>query len=230
MNWVVTRYGKHACFRGSERKDMDSVTESLMEKNMSDVFPTVIGLDPGGTTGWSVMCVHPLSLVDNALSVLDNITYWQQGEFTGTEWSHVQEIETLVDVWQNASIVIEDFILQQFNQSRDLLSPVRLTAAIEYELWKDSRHSFRQTPAAAKTTCTDERLRQWGYYKSAGGEGHARDATRHALLFLRRAKDTTIRGAALRHAAWPAMFNAKGEFIPTGDGKEEDGSPARREG
>lgn len=188
------------------------------------MFPTVVSLDPGGTTGWCVLCVHPLALVDPDLRVLDNVTYWRSGQYDGIEWEHVREIENLAAAWEGGAVVVEDFVLRRLSPARELLSPVRLTAALEYVLWREKRLVFRQSASDAKTICTDERLKDWGFYRREGGEEHARDATRHGLLFLRRASTLDRRGARLRRAAWPRLYDEKGAYAPeppTPNGQEE---------
>lgn len=42
--------------------------------------PTLNTFDPGGTTGYSVMAVHPEALVDPEVKILQNIQWWTHGE------------------------------------------------------------------------------------------------------------------------------------------------------
>lgn len=179
---------------------------------------TVVALDPGGTTGWSVMTVHPESLSDPEVSILDNILYWTHGQTdcgstkgnlgkeehrgisTSGEAAGVAELVGLVRNWPGSAVVVEDFIVRQYNQSRDFLSPVRITAALSQWLWQQQREYFVQQPAYAKTTATDERLKSWGLYSSLGGLNHARDADRHAITFLRKcSQDEKFRAKAFPH-------------------------------
>lgn len=177
---------------------------------------TVVAIDPGGTSGWSVMCVEADALVDPDVSILRSISHRASGQVAGgNEDLHARELVDLIAAWPLAAVVIEDFQLRTFKQSRELLSPVRLTAKIDYAIWwgmqdcePPERRAFRQTPALAKNTATDERLKQWRLYIREGGLEHARDADRHAITFLRRAKDK----AKLRHAAWPHMFDEDGDL------------------
>jgi hypothetical protein len=116
---------------------------------------TVIAVDPGGTTGWSLISVHPGCLVEADAPVLDNIQLHQHGQVdcgsrrgnlattlhpdisTDGEFSGVYDVAKLCEQWPSAAVVIEDFHLRQFRKDRDLLSPVRITAALEYLIWKD---------------------------------------------------------------------------------------------
>jgi hypothetical protein len=190
--------------------------------------PTVIGIDPGGTTGWSVMVVHPEALVDRDVPVLGNIEYHGNGQITSipTNGKAVKALELsiaerlavrslIADVlirWPGSALVIEDFLLRKRTMDRELLSPVRLTAILEWEVENLDLHMHlvRQQPSQAKGVATDERLRQWGLYKRAGGMQHARDADRHAITFLRTAKQ---RGS-VRGAAWPHLYTPSGDLRP----------------
>lgn len=168
--------------------------------NQEDEF-TVIAIDPGGTTGWAKMSMDRNVLLDSKADLSARNIDWTKGQVdcgsrrgelqdngisTG-EFLGVQDITRLLRENPTAAVVIEDFTLRQFRQDRDLLSPVRITAAIGYSLWLDGREYFTQTPADAKRVCTDTALRQWGLY-DGDNMVHARDATRHAVLMLRKIK------------------------------------------
>jgi len=187
----------------------------------------VIALDPGGTTGWSTISVVPEVLqVDNAL-ILDNIIDHQHGQVdcgshrgnldstlhpgisTHGEFSGVYDIAKFIRAWPSAAVLIENFTLRQLRMDPDLLSPVRVTAAIGQKIWETGRDYHVQSPSDAKNVCTDDRLKDWGLYDSADGMRHARDADRHAILFLRRCKSNE----KLRAAAWPHLFGSEGAYM-----------------
>lgn len=189
--------------------------------------PTVISVDPGGTTGWSVMVVHPEALVDPEVPILSNIDHWANGQI-GAMPEHAKPnvgelsfeerrcVRTLMrDVlgrWPGAALVIEDFILRKKSMDRELLSAVRLTAALEMMVEEGDLQMtmHRQAPSTAKTVATDERLKKWGLYNRAGGQQHARDGDRHSITFLRTAKTS----GALRGRAWPHLYTQSGELKP----------------
>jgi hypothetical protein len=80
-------------------------------------------------------------------------------------------------------IVIEDFILRERTSSRDLLSPVRLTAQLVLLAQQErKRMRLHFSPPAGKSVVSDERLKRWGLYTT---KPHARDALRHLVLTLR---------------------------------------------
>lgn len=175
--------------------------------------PTLVAFDPGGTTGWAVFSVHPLSLVDAEYPILENVLHWSQGQISlgaDGEAGMIHEMAWTCASWAGAAVVAEDFILESARKNREMLSPVRLNAGLEYALWLQDRKLLIQS-RDIKATVTDERLKAWGYYRREGGEEHARDATRHALAFLRKAKGPTKEARAKRAEAWPDIFWENGD-------------------
>lgn len=151
----------------------------------------VVSFDPGGTTGWAVFCVQFDAMRNIEGKILNRIPYWNAGEFTGDENKQVDEMLGLVQAWDDAKIVMEDFVLRKFSMLRDLLAPVRVISAFTYGLHavSDSRQIILQQPSLAMTTITDDRLRRLGYWTPLSGQPHARDAVRHSITWLRRAKE-----------------------------------------
>ena len=174
----------------------------------------ILAFDPGGTTGWSLLVLpRKINGKDVFSFNLDTILHtltWEHGELvtTGDEDGAAYQMAKMCNAWPNAAIVVEDFILrsERKEKSRDLLSPVRLTAKLETYLWKGNRKPLLQTPAQAKTTVTDERLALWGVKVDDGLPDHARDADRHAVLFLRRCIGP--QGVAVKRAAWPHLYGS----------------------
>lgn len=184
--------------------------------------PTIVSIDPGGTTGYSVMSVHPLSLVDGDVSILENVGHWSHGQIVGDENSQAAEVLGLIDAWPGCCVLIEDFILRVSSGDRDVLSPVRITAKIEFGLFLagDVPH-FRQMPSEAKSVATDDRLKSWGFYQREGGLEHARDADRHSLSWLRKCKQYEW----MRRQCWPYLYGPGAEFFngpKTSDDEEEE--------
>lgn len=179
----------------------------LKPKDPDGEFAVIVGVDPGVTTGVSVLILDlsdGLPRPDDA----DKIKTWthqlsyggsgNKGDLVeGNGWEEQDIAESigllvfdLKTVYENVYLVIEDFIIRKFLSSRDFLSPVRITSGILQDvrtrgtLPKDQ--IFFQSPSEAKGVCTDERLDRWGYTIKTQKDRHARDATRHAVLFLRR--------------------------------------------
>ncbi len=175
----------------SNRKNRHAEEPCLLE--------TVLAVDPGGTTGWAVFAFDPKVFVQPETKILENIAFWSCGQFSGRENDQVDGLIGIAEAWPDASVVVEDFLLRQFNMGRELLAPVRITAAFSYALRStgtegsrrgrgEGRKFYLQQPALAKSTITDARLRASGFYSPTIGTEHARDAVRHALTYARRKK------------------------------------------
>lgn len=155
--------------------------------------PTVVWYDPGGTSGWAVFTVHPESLTDPEIRVLDNVLYHGCGEFYGDEYKQVDQMLELADAWPGAALGTEKFVMYDRSRGRkddNLMSLVRLNAVLAYELKRHGRDRrlFRQPAGLAMDGMDDSRLKLCGYYNCSVGSAHARDADRHALMFLRSLK------------------------------------------
>lgn len=190
---------------------------------------TVVGVDPGGTTGLSIMKIKHSDLVDPNKPLHSAVFGWMHGQIDcGSQSGNAAESATAMGglgvsetgeaagvaiiehiIRQAAvsptAVVIEDFIPREFNQTRDFLSPVRITARLDQLLWElRATTQHRQQPSEAKTTCTDDRLQKWGFLTGGHADRHARDADRHALLFLRKLR---ARGSKLKDA-YPIVAEA----------------------
>lgn len=170
----------------------------------ADQMYHVIAFDPGGTTGWAQMCFWD-ECFEPGEKMLAWLHSWSCGQFTGNEDDQVDQMIELVEGWpSHTDIVVEDFILRAYRRGRELLSPVRVTAAFKHELrWmgrpkrgrgreggkENPREPILQQPSLAMTCITDERLKQMGMYPATAGLPHARDAVRHCLTWARRRKE-----------------------------------------
>ena len=190
----------------------------------TDLRPTIIALDPGETTGWSLIRVD-LKVLSDRLDLSNNIVLHQHGQIdcgktqgaldvmdksdpglnADGEARGVERILYLIDQNPDAAIIVEDFIvnMRKLTKARHGLSPVRITARLEQELWHRNRYILRQSVSDAKGSMNDERLKEFDRYQRTGGLNHARDADRHAMLFLRKCQTN----AQLRHLAWPQTFD-----------------------
>ena len=198
----------------------------LKESEITYGEAAIIAIDPGGTTGWSLITVHPEALIEPQADIFDNIFIHQHGQVdcgmhrgnldsslhdgisTEGEFSGVYDLVEFIKVWPSAAVVIEDFTLRQMRMDRELLSPVRITSAIGYAMWLDGRDYHVQSPSDAKRHCSDDRLREWRMYDHSSGLRHARDADRHAILFLRKAKMKKD----FRALAWPHLYGKRGAY------------------
>jgi len=161
----------------------------------------VFGIDPGGTTGWCRLAIPRDCLFGNKASVWGKapsaILEWEYGEISGPDEDQALEIARIVfstqgmDYKVGPAVIVEDFTVQINNPTtdRELLSPVRIGSMlcmIRRLRKMGDAHVVFQDRGIAKSTATDDRLKEWGYY--VPGPDHIRDATRHAIVALRRAR------------------------------------------
>lgn len=208
--------GKFACF--------DDDPEDLA---------VAVAFDPGGTTGYCVMGVRPAVLLKGT-GLSDALGYIDYGQIdcgtrhgqTGVgmqrghdglniagEYAGIVQMMNIIEAFDNIAVVVEDFVLdvRKANMGRDLLTPVRIIAGLstlmQYSFGKEALDwVFVQNRSLAKTTCTDDRLKNWGLYDRDSGP-HARDATRHVFYFLRTCCGSSSDAALRRYLAWPHLFD-----------------------
>lgn len=94
-------------------------------------------------------------------------------------WSQEREGDVFV-------MVSEGFGLRLMSMDPALLAPERINSILVDRLVQSESETplFFQLPSEAMTTVTDARLLRWAMYDPGSGV-HARDADRHAILFLR---------------------------------------------
>lgn len=180
------------------------------EKDLPTSSLPIFAVDPGGTTGWSLL-VLPESLNGTSIfkfnqeTILANKLNWWHGQINCYDIDlGIYQLLKIIKKWPSAAVVMESFNIRQMAVD---LSPVKISATIRYELWLKNQEMFEQSPGQAKTTATDDRLRTWGAYTSEGGLQHARDADRHAILFMRRCM--TKGGNNIQQRAWPHIYEGK---------------------
>lgn len=205
--------------------------------NLNDLA-IVIAFDPGGTTGYCVLGVHPNDLMTtaplhNALLHIDygeidcgtrhgqtgvGMTRGHDGMNMPGEYDGIVRMINIVEQYDPCVIVFEDFVLdvRKANMGRELLTPVRIIAGfstlLQYSFGdKALRSVFIQNRSLAKTTCTDDRLKNWDLYDRNSGP-HARDALRHAYYFLRDRRGDNLDAGFKRHIAWPDLFDDPDDY------------------
>lgn len=135
------------------------------------------GLAERGPMGLSVSDSRHVSMIEDQIETLYyDFVYTPDEEGEAEGW----EADKFV-------LVIEHFKLRMMSMDDNLLAPVRVEDRLLDRLWtRDSATPvFFQSPSDAMTTVTDNRLKSWCMYDAHSGP-HARDADRHAILFLRR--------------------------------------------
>lgn len=174
----------------------------------TDSLP-ILGIDPGGVTGWSLLILRrkyadtDILEEGNQKLALNTKIKWWHGEIDCRKSNSIgfATLRKVLEDWPSAAIVAESFFIRQ--RAVDL-APVKFLALLDDYAWQNRRKVFYQQASQAKTTATDDRLRQWNCYTAEGGLGHARDADRHVLLFMRRCFGA--QGKWLREQAWPHIY------------------------
>ena len=172
----------------------------------NDGFPIVIiGVDPGVTTGIAVAALQgkEVGSLNEAYVEMWQLSYGFSGNgFDIIKSASAEEgeakvaaeiaqlVRTAVLHGSRVVLVIEDFVVRRFDSSREFLSPVRITARIQQELFNDTICQgvtvAMQSPSDAKQTCTDERMKKWGIQPKTHKDRHGLDAARHCVLFIRK--------------------------------------------
>lgn len=143
-------------------------------------LPSIMTLDPGGTTGWSWFNPE------------DNVVLC--GQISG---SHHEELYRFLSTRFGSNthffhadgkqIVYESFQFRQFrgfDKSKVELDSVEYIGVIKLYSQMTGIPLHPQTASLAKNFVHDEKLRLLGWYKLTSGLVHARDALRHLLYYL----------------------------------------------
>ena len=170
-----------------------------------EVDTVIIGVDPGVTTGVSVVAYNsqdfPASPSEVPFWGSSQKSYGGSGNASDIVGGTMVEQRIARDIANIALrlvdrpdvriiFAIEDFIIRKVNSSRDFLAPVRITSGILQEITGERFKSRNievsiQSPSDAKTVCKDERMDAWGFTIRTQKDRHSRDADRHSVLCLR---------------------------------------------
>lgn len=177
----------------------------VIQMSMESAPLAIIGVDPGVTTGVAIATLQRkeiCSLADvfvemgqlsygfsgNGFDIIESASA-EEGE-AKVAAEIAQLVRTAVLHGSRVVLVIEDFVVRRFDSSREFLSPVRITARIQQELFNDTICQgvtvAMQSPSDAKQTCTDERMKKWGIQPKTHKDRHGLDAARHCVLFIRK--------------------------------------------
>lgn len=155
-------------------------------------YLVVVWADPGVTTGWSLHRVPGKLLLAHGQVGSMNAVRWSTGQFSASNTSESvdQYLGLCRAVYERVCgeedvfvIGSERFTLMMQSTDAALLEPVRFNAVLEDRL-RGTGQRVEYQGASDKDVITDQRLMLWDAYKP--GAGHARDAQRHGLLYLRR--------------------------------------------
>lgn len=177
----------------------------VIQMSMESAPLAIIGVDPGGTTGVAIATLQrkEIGSLTDVFVEMGQLSYGFSGNgFDIIESASAEEgeakvaaeiaqlVRTAVLHGSRVVLVIEDFVVRRFDSSREFLSPVRITARIQQELFNDTICQgvtvAMQSPSDAKQTCTDERMKKWGIQPKTHKDRHGLDAARHCVLFIRK--------------------------------------------
>lgn len=130
----------------------------------------ILGLDPGGTTGYAYVNYTP-----GSTQLID------AGQFPST----FSSLDHLFGEYIPDIVVIESYKLYPWKakeQAWSGLQTPRYIGAIEYVLWKLEHWIAFQSAGQGKSFASNDKLREWGLYQT--GEVHANDAVRHVCQYL----------------------------------------------
>lgn len=171
---------------------------------------TVIGIDPGETTGWAKITIPRDSMFGDAPGAIID---FKHGELTGPETAQAQTFCRIAKRYIWPAIALEDFIHRTDVTSREVLAPVRVGAKIHFCIETGMAGSVVgvewQLPALAFETMPDHRLKKAGLW--VAGSAHIRDAARHAMTLIRRAKADPKLAARIFH--WPGDGDLEGHHL-----------------
>lgn len=177
----------------------------VIQMSMESAPLAIIGVDPGVTTGVAIATLQrkEIGSLTDVFVEMGQLSYGFSGNgFDIIESASAEEgeakvaaeiaqlVRTAVLHGSRVVLVIEDFVVRRFDSSREFLSPVRITARIQQELFNDTVCQgvtvAMQSPSDAKQTCTDERMKKWGIQPKTHKDRHGLDAARHCVLFIRK--------------------------------------------
>lgn len=192
---------------GKASRKVDLPGGLVARRERAEKAPTVLAIDPGGTTGWCVLSVDRGGF-EPGEKLLPHVCYRATGHIYGAglrdqrENEVVRDILELISHWPQAVVVMEDFIPMRPSREREYLSPVRIADKVEYALWeKDWPPLEWQMPSEMKGM-PDDLLRSQGWYDADWIQApHGRDALRHAMVRLKKAK---MRAALAASYGWRA--------------------------
>lgn len=134
---------------------------------------TLLSLDPGETTGFSVFTCYPPKMTHQGQIICSPL---EKG---------IDEIGRLILEHKPTFLVYENYLVYSWksqDHSWAALHTPNLIGCIQMHCHQQKIRKATQMAQHPKQFVTDDKLREWGYYIK--GKKHARDALRHACFFL----------------------------------------------
>ncbi|MGL5717281.1 MAG: hypothetical protein ACRCX2_29990 [Paraclostridium sp.] len=151
---------------------MYSFYDILEKKHKGNVPHRLLCLDPGNMTG---ACLF----IDGKLS-----EGWQAptAPKDNIDWN---EVEKLITETNPTHVVCEDYRIYAHKLEQHTFHRVptlRIIGTLTYLCWKNDIPIKFQMAQQAKSFCTDDKLKAWGFWTT--GMRHCRDAIRHGTTYL----------------------------------------------
>ena len=136
---------------------------------------TLLALDPGETTGWTV-----LQAIDGRIELVEagQVKTWEM-PFA------VSGFSDLLTKYKPTFVVHEVYAVYEWkaeDHSWSSVPTLRVIGCLETLCIQRGLPFSSQTAQIAKNFCTDEKLKAWGLYIE--GKRHARDALRHGCYWM----------------------------------------------
>lgn len=146
---------------------------------------TLLALDPGETTGWSIWeCNTPSTFVK--MIACGQLDTWDKENSSIVNCVHnFPELISTAKKYGPLEVVMEAYRVYEWKADSHSWSDVptlRIIGSMETRLIDDSIPYTFQTAQVAKKFVTDELLKRFGFYER--GQRHSRDSMRHALYYL----------------------------------------------
>lgn len=159
----------------------------------------LIAFDPGGTIGWARFEVHFKAFTRPDNRVLRHVLSWDCGELSGSEHEQIKAAIRLIHQvrWgpmpfvPRTEVVTEDFDLVQTVGGKELVSPIRINAVLDYVCLSQFSLELIYQRRQARTQITAERLRAFGFdgrWVTSGKGKDAFAAMQHGVTRLRHLK------------------------------------------
>lgn len=169
------------------RPPNDQLGQTMAKQPAEEKCLTVIGVDPGETTGIAVIRIPLDTMYGDAKGRI--VTHWTT-ELSGPETAQAQTFCRIAKRYIWPAVALEDFSLRTKVTSREVLASPRVASKIHFCIETGMAGEVTglewQMPAMAFETMPDDRLRKAGLWTT--GSDHIRDASRHAMTLIRRAK------------------------------------------
>lgn len=163
----------------------------------------VVAFDPGGITGWAHFIINMKAFTSPKYRVAKHVIKWGTGEYEGDEFEILTQCTRRIHrarygpmpFLQECDIVTEDFQLMQTIGGKDLLSPVRINAVLDWNCRLHYGLRLQYQARNMRTNVTPERLDLMGYHAPNGRKwvksGKGKDsfaAMQNAVTWLKRVK------------------------------------------